>query len=533
MAEHDADVVIVGAGALGAHVAQECAKAGKSVILLEAGKKTPNWKLTENWRSAAEKNNFNVMFGNLDYAPNSYTPGYIEADVPISNYPATLRTVGGTARHWTAIAWRFLPEEMKMRSTFGVGRDWPIDYDELEPFYTEAEYLIGVNGVTDADQSGQQRGHTYPPRSKPYPLPPEAKPYFLQRFEMRAAERGYDVQCGPNARISQPYAGRPACIGNNLCSWNCPIDAKYSGARGVELAVAAGAELRPDAIVDRIETDGSGKVTAVSYLDPTGATRTTLTAKAYVLAAHGFETPKLLLMNEIGNSSGMVGRNLMMHPTMPTEFYADEPLFRGRGSNIHGAILQRRLEDTRGEMSAGFWQFVNMNPAIEVASGLMTDGGPLGQALDDRIRDRASRVMGINQLTEDLPETTNGIELKGNWKDSLGAPGLKLHYKLGDYVKAALPRAYSDFANFMQAMNGTFSYGPTPDKMFFQHHIMGTVMMGDDPSNSVVDRNLRCHDHDNLYCVTTGVWPSASCVNPTLTGIAMAIRAGRHIAAEV
>ncbi|WBO21321.1 GMC family oxidoreductase [Sphingomonas abietis] len=530
MPDFDADVVVVGSGALGAQVAYEIAHAGKSVIILEAGPNTPDWRLTENFRVSPRKDNLSDPFGSLDYAPNSWTPGYVSADIDADTIPGTIRSVGGTARHWTGVAWRLLPEEMKMRSTFGVGRDWPFGYDVLEPFYTAADYQIGVAGLTENDDSGRNLGHTYPPRSKPYPLPPEAKPYFIQRFQMRTAARGYITQQMPGARVTEPYDGRPACIGNNICNPNCPIGAKYSGQKAVERAVKAGAQLRHDAIVDTIAVDGRGRITSISYQSPTGV-RSTLTARRYVIAGHGFETPKLLMMNGLAGRTGLLGRNMMIHPSLNMSFFADEPVWTGRGQAVHGAMVQRRLMKDRGETAGGFYQFVNSSPVADVAADILKEGRLVGAAFDEELRRRASQVINIQILLEDLPVPDNGIALNPGWKDRLGLPGLRLRYRIPDYAKAALPRTIADYANWVQAMGGTPRQ--VPGQWTVQHHIMGTTIMGDDPDTSIVDADLRSHDHDNLFLVTTGVFPSASCVNPTLTGIALAIRAGRHIAGEV
>ena len=531
MAEHDADVIVVGSGSLGSLVALQIARTGKDVLILEAGPLTPDWKITENFRLSPRKGNLNDPFGDIPYAPNSYTRGYLDFDADVGWVPGTLRTAGGTSRHWTGVAWRLLPEEMKMKSNFGVGRDWPVAYDDLEPFYTQAEYQVGVNGEDDTDYSGQARGSAYPPRSKPFPLPPEAKPYALQRFQMRGAARGYRWDHAPNVRLSQPYAGRPACIGNNICNPNCPIGAKHSGLQDLQSAQAAGARLRTRAVVDRLDKDAKGRVTSISCLDPEGV-RTTLTAKTYVIAAHGFETPKLLLMNELANSSGMVGRNLMMHPTLAMGLYADEPLWVGRGQYLHGANLQHRLRPDRGTVSGGFYQFMNHNAALSTAEDLFEEDTRPGPDLDDELRRRASEFMAVQLLLEDLPDPSNAVSVNTDFRDSIGQPGIRVHYRLQDYPKAALSRTIDDFANWVQAMNGIPQEVPGAS-WYNQHHIMGTVIMGDDPADSVVDGDLRCHDHENLFLVTTGVFPSVSCVNPTLTGMTLAVRAGQHIAAEV
>lgn len=530
MPDYDADVIVVGSGALGSFVAHEVANAGHSVIILEAGPEIPDWKITENWRTLPERYNWNAAFGNVPYAPNSQTPGYLELDnAPLQNFPGTLRVAGGTSRHWTASSWRPLPEDLKLKSTYGVGRDWVLGYDEIEPYLTEAEYIIGVNGVDSEDQSGGHR-KGYPPRSKPFPLPPEAKSYMLQRLQMRLAAKGYRVLHASSSRSSQPWNGRPGCIGNNMCQPNCPINAKYSGLMTLRMAQKAGAQLRSNAVVDKLEKGEGGRITAVSYLSPTGA-RTHLTAKQFVIASHGFETPKLLLLNDLANSSDQVGRNLMIHPGTSFTFYADEPLWQGRGQFIAGAILERRNQPDRNKVGAMHYDIINMNWTDQFTRQILSEEKLLGDDFDKALRYRLAHYVDIQTMTEDLPHPENRITLNPAWKDSLGIPGLRLHYRLGSYSLQTQHYAEDDFANFLEALGGT-PISP-PNTWTGQDHIMGTVIMGDDPQISVVDRNLRTHDHPNLYLVTTGIFPSSGAVNPTLTGMALAIRAGRLISAEV
>ncbi|MDO5641538.1 MAG: GMC family oxidoreductase [Paracoccus sp. (in: a-proteobacteria)] len=530
MAEHDADVVVVGSGSLGSLVALQLARAGKSVIVLEAGPETPDWKVTENFRNSARQNNFNAPFPDVPYAPNSFTPGYVTSTLEgIDVFPGTLRTVGGTSRHWTAATWRLLPEDMALKSSFGLAVDWPITYDDLEPFYTAAEYEIGVNGLVGFDESGQGLNRTYPPRSKPFPLPPEAKPYSIQRLQQRLAPLGYRVDIAPSSRLSQPYDGRPACVGNNMCNWNCPVGAKHSGVHVVQKIRKLGVEVRANSIVDQIETGDGGRITAISYLSPQGE-RSRLTARVFVLAGHGFETPKLLLMNELAGRSGMVGRNLMIHPTIDMTLLADSPLWVGRGQNIHGAIMQRRNQPDRDRIPSTRYDLLNSPQSVGIADSALAER-QIGAVLDRTIRDQSERIFTFEALTEDLPDPANAITLNAGYKDALGLPGLALSYRISDYTNANLPRLMDDFANFLQATNGTRISAPTV--WICQQHIMGTVRMGAVAEDAVVDRDLRSFDHDNLFLVTTGVMPTAGGVNPTLTGMALAIRAGQTIAAEV
>lgn len=530
MADYDADVIVIGSGSLGSLAAQEIAKAGHQVIVLEAGPEIADWKATENYRNSARKNNFSAPYPDVPYAPTPFTTGYVDANLSgIDVFPGTLRTVGGTSRHWTAATWRLLPEDMRLQSEFGIALDWPITYDELEPFYTDAEYEIGVNGMDGFDESGQNKGKTYPPRSKPFPIPPEAKPYAMQRLQKQIAPYGYRVDIAPSSRLSVPYDGRPACIGNNLCNWVCPINAKHSGYHVVMKIRRLGVEIRANAVVDKLETGQGGKIIAVSYLSPTGE-RTRLTAKSFIIAAHGLETPKLLLMNGLANRSDMVGRNLMIHPTIDMIWTSPEPYWIGRGQNINGSIMQRRNQTDRNKVPSTRYDLLN-GPVVDDAVSRALANSKLGTALDEEIRDYSSRAFVLEALTEDLPEPSNRIELNSGFNDSLGLPGVKLHYRISDYTNANLSRLMDDFANFLQASNGTRI--SAPKSWICQQHIMGTVRMGNKAEEAVVDRDLRCFDHSNLFLVTTGVMPTAAGVNPTLTGMALAMRAGRTIAAEL
>ncbi|MFV0278366.1 MAG: GMC family oxidoreductase [Parahaliea sp.] len=530
MAEYDADAIVVGSGGLGSVVALQLAKAGKAVIMLEAGPQIPNWKVLQNWRSSPRKDNYVEPFGNYPWAPNSYTSGYLDRGIDLKRWPGTVRAVGGTLRHWTGITWRFLPEEFRLHSLHGVGRDWPIDYDDLEPYYSEAEYFIGVSGMDGDDQSGQRPGQSYPPRSRPYPLPPEAKPYSVQRLQMRLAPTGLRILHAPNARASQNYDGRPACIGNNMCqSPDCPIGAKFSGYMAVDKALAAGVELRTEAVVDQLEKDGSGKITSLGYLNRDGS-RQRLTARVYVIAGHALETPKLLMMNGLARRSGELGRNLMVHPGFVSFFAVDEPVWQGRGQYNHSIMLKWRIGEHRATSSAFTMSPWNVNKTT-MLTNLLLQKKLIGSELDQAISRTVGHTVMMNSILEDLPTAGNAISLNSNWKDALGLPGLHFRYRVSDYVKACLPNIANDNANIAKAMGVT---QPPEHYYFITHdHLLGTTIMGDNPSNSVVDRNLRCHDHENLFLVTTGVHPSSTAVNPTLTGLALAFRAGHYLAAEI
>jgi len=524
----DADVIVVGSGALGSNAAYELAKAGKSVILMEAGVRIPRWKIVETYRNSSRRSNYNAPYPDMPWAHTSYDDGYIENTGSFDFHPGMLKLVGGTTWHWAAAAWRYLPVDMKLKSTYGVGRDWPIGYDELEPYYQRGEEALGVVGVDAQDQSGQN-GAPSPRRSKPYPLPAEGKTYMFQALEAGLSPLGFNFIHEPVARVTQPYDGRPACAGNNNCMPVCPIGAMYSGDVHADHAVAAGAELLTDATAYKLEKGEGGKIIAVHYRTSTGAD-VRLTARAFIIAANGLETPKLLLISDVANSSDQVGRNLMDHSGIGMQFFADEPVWPGRGPIQQGGIFNRREGPHRRNYAAIKHALANNAPNVPVTDRLIKMG-VFGPELDRRILEDASKWVDVSTVFEMLPHAENRVQPSTTRKDALGVPMLKVHYDIDDYVKAARPVAVDDFHTFVKGMNGQLIQ--ISEGFQNRDHIMGTVIMGSDPKDSVVDGDCRTHDHKNLFLATTGVIPASGVINPTLTGVALAIRMADLIAREV
>lgn len=526
--QYDADVIVIGSGALGNNAATELARQGKSVIILEAGERIPRWKIVENFRTSARKTDFNAPYPDQPWAPTTHQEHYIENVGEFDLLPGMLKLVGGTTWHWAAATWRYIPSDMKIRTLYGVGRDWPIEYEELEPYYVRAEKAMGVSGSDSDDQSGKNK-QPWPPRSEPYPVPPEAESYYYQRLKSRIGAEGYHFIHEPNARTNVPWDGRPACSGNNNCMPVCPIGAMYSGDVHARHAENAGAKLITDATAYYLEKGEGGKIAAVHYRSSNGED-TRLSAKAFIVAAHGLETPKLLLMSDVANSSDQVGRNLMDHTGMGLQFLADEPLWPGRGQVQQGGIFNWRDGEFRREHSAIKHALTNMVPNSKVTQRLL-DNLIVGPELDERIRHDSARFVDVSTVFEMLPHAHNTVRPSRKHKDALGIPTLTVDYSVDDYVKAAGHVAKQDFANFVRIMNGTVIENDTGWQN--RDHLMGTVIMGDKAENSVVNGECRTWDHDNLFLATTGVIPASGVINPTLTGVALSIRIADILAKEV
>ena len=391
--EISADVVVIGSGVCGCMAAHRLAKQGTAVLILEAGPRMDRGRIVANYRNSPFKGNWTGPYPASAWAP---TPD-LSAGQQLSRASRPLSVSRGICSHrrrhewhWAAHAWRVVPNDLKIKSLYGVGRDWPMTYDELEPHYYEAEVKLGVSGAPD----------TGSPRQKPFPMEPVAEPWAMRRFRERLAPGGYDVVSNTTARNSRTFDGRPACCGNNNCQPICPIAAQFDGGVAVATAEAAGVKIVANAVVYRIEHDPKGRIAAVHYYDPNKSS-TRVSGKIFILAANGIESPKLLLMsasdkfpNGVANSSGTVGRNLMDHPSSSLTFDADEELWLGRGPQSPSSINTFRDGAFRSERAAFRLDFTNISQVRTAAEDLIK-AGVYGPELDRQLRYRAARQVNV------------------------------------------------------------------------------------------------------------------------------------------
>ena len=535
-----ADAVIIGSGVAGTLVAARLAAAGAKTVILEAGERVDRARALERFANAPLK------------TPESPYPHSAAADFPLTGdathwyrqagpdtFKSTyLKVVGGTTWHWLGTCLRYLPNDFRLRSLYGHGVDWPIGYDDLEPFYADAERELGVAGDSNEDLGS--------PRSTAFALPPVATTYLDSVFARALADSPYRVRATPQARNSVAHDGRPACCGSASCIPICPIGAKYDAGVHVAKAERAGAELRERATATRLETDASGRrIARVVYRRPDG-TEDAVASRVVVLAAHAVETPRLLLHsrsarlpNGVANHSDTVGRYLMDHPIQLSWALAGEPVWPYRGPISTSGIENLRDGTARSERGALRTQISNdgwnwpTGGAYTLAGSLAREG-LRGEALRTAVADSASRHVTLASLVEQLPVAANRVDLDDD-KDAYGVPLPRIHFDIGDYAKAGL----ADARRVHDAVFAKLGASAVRHKDEFQGagHIIGTCRMGEDAKTSVVDGELRTHDHDNLHIVGSAVFPTAGTANPTLTIAALALRlaariettlAGRH-----
>jgi len=526
------DVVVVGAGVAGAMVADVLAARGHQVLILEAGPRPDRAGLVRAWRETPQTN-YMAPYPDPEWAPSPDPAAwgeYLIQTGPDSYNQQFIRAVGGSTWHWAAATWRFLPVDFRLRSTYGVGRDWPIDYATLEPFYQEAEERMGVAG-DDPDAADET---VLAPRSQPYPMEGLALSYLDRTIAERLNPRGYQMLTEPVARNKHIYNGRPPCCGNNNCMPICPIGAQFNGIHAVEKAEASGVTVMERAYVSFVELGPDGRAQAVRFLRPDGS-EWRVTARHVVLAANGIETPRLMLMSAqegapggLGNQGDQLGRNLMDHPGTSVVFDMPRPVWPGRGPQEMTSILRFRAGDFRSDYAAKKLHLWNGSSVASVVDEKI-EQGLTGEELRVAVRETAARRCAINNFHEQLPEARNRITLSDR-TDPSGLPRPSFWWEVGAYVRRSAEHTAEVYREIVDIRGAELvSVEDGPEGCANNNHMMGATIMGEDPGDSVVGPDTRVHGHDNLWVASSSVFPSSACVNSTLTIAALALRTGRAV----
>ena len=532
-----ADVVIVGGGVAGLLAAWKLVSEGVKVTVLEAGPRLDRARAMEHFRQAVAKTP-DAPYPAASHAPFpsvlSLKEGYYVQKGPDIFGSTYVRYLGGTTLHWLGSTMRFLPNDFRLASLHGVGVDWPISYGDLEPWYRRAEEEMGVSG-DNADDLGS-------PRHSGYPLPPIRQSYLDTKVAAAIAPLSYRVRSTPQARNSVEHDGRRPCCGNSICVPICPIQAKYDATVHAAKIEKAGGYIVESAVAHKVEVGPDGRITGIRFLRH-DHTEDRIEGRVYVIAAHAIETPKLLLHsrtdvlpNGVANSSGEMGRNLMDHPVRLSWALVKEPLYPYRGPLETSGIEEFRDGDFRGKWGAfripignDGWTWPGGDPAT-IATALI-DQGVMGEELRRQVDDRISRQLRLASLTEQLPDPENRIVPSNDLIDTLGIPRPEIHYRLDEYTSRALEESYKVQMEVFKALDAVETH---TDKGFYgAGHIMGTYRMGTDPKTSVVDPDLRSHDHPNLFLLGSGVFPTGGTANPTLTIAALSLRAAEKITGEL
>lgn len=517
----EADVVIIGAGITAAMVAWKLSETTeKAVVVVEAG--DPPVPLGERARRRQRY---------LDYGENPWTADHLDDQVAPGIMSRSMG-VGGQAMHWGGAVPRFTPADFRIRSLYGVGDDWPIEYDDIEPYYQEAEEKLGV--------AGERGPPAYDHRVRDYPMPPVPLSESLERLKEWAERSGTPFRANPVARVIEPYGGRGICQRCDTCNI-CPTGAKYTPDLTFDRLVAEGRiRLLTRTLVRRLELErGSDRIEQAVAADrdrPDEPVR--LRARTFVLAGGYTWSPHLLLLSAddrfpdgLANSSGLVGRYMTGHRNVQAAVEVPFELFPGEFGNH--SLLSKRFQAVAGgryvRHDFRVWpSTAGREPRLRDDSGRLLLG-------DDLLTDwRARAATGAARLRayyDVLPHRQSGIVLDRGLRNRWGDPMPRL--ELRDSDDSAALRGHTE--NLIRARFGELvsAGGGRVLRTFVDEtrdHPGGGTRMGDDPARSVVDPYGRSHDHENLFVVGAPTMVTAGCCNGTLTFCALSLRQAEEVA---
>lgn len=553
------DALIVGSGAGGGMAAWVLASRGLQVLMLEAGR--PYDPYTET-----------PMFSPLVDAPlrGAGTPdkpfGFYDATVdggwqmpgePYSSAPGSeflwwrSRMLGGRTNHWARNSFRMGPYDFKPFSRDGLGVDWPIDYDELAPYYDKTETVVGVYGSNDGLENH--------PDSSPGVLhtPPAPR---VGELLIQAGCHDLDIPCVPARRavLTRPIDNRSACFYATSCGRGCSIGAAFQTTTSLlPMALATGnLTIVTDAMVHELQVDDRGKASGVAYIDRLTRAEKTATARVVVLAASAGETARILLNSKsssfpdgAANSSGQVGRNLMdtVGAAMGAQFpvLEDRPRYNEDGAmGLHLYIpFWLYEEQARGELDfrRGYHYELGASGRGQPGMGLggvASFAGGYGRKLKEDMRRYYGSFLSFTCRGEMIPNAESWCEIDPEVKDKWGIPALRFHFKWSEEELRMVAHFQKTTKQIIERLGGKIQWGDiSPEQAISKGgeiiHEVGTARMGDDPDSSVTNQYGQCWDIDNLFITDGSVFASKAHKNPTLTIMALAWRSSDYLADQL
>ena len=557
------DICIVGSGAGASPVAYTLAEAGAKVLVLEKGSWLTEKEFFKDEITISLRDAYNPKLEDEQHViedeyvrddGSSYWQGEATSESGWSFWNGTV--VGGSSNFMSGYFHRLKPVDFKLKSTFGDidGAnvvDWPISYDDMEPYYTMVDHKVGVSGKV-VNHPHQE------PRSKDFPFPPTAEHAVSSWIDKAASDIGFHSMPVPRAVLSVPAMGRRSCEYAGYCSsYGCATGAKGSGrAALLNHAVASGnCTIKPNAKVFKISTDDQGEIDGVWYYDKQGR-KQKVEAGIYVIACQAVETSRLLLAskgakfpNGLANNNGQVGKNIVFSAggTGRGDFLFKD-LTKEQEAQIRqvGPFINRALQDwyqiddksfeganANGKAKGGTIDFLFHQNPIARARGSQWDNNDnlvWGEQLKANLKEEFTtyKTLRFEVFNDWLPTDNCFVELDEEVTDKWGDPVAKIRVgfhehdlKVGEY----LAEKGEQLLKAMGATNvySSISGSPAPNLQ------AGGCRFGDDPKTSVLNKYCQAHEVDNLFVTDASFMPTGGSVPYTYTIYANAFRVADHI----
>jgi choline dehydrogenase-like flavoprotein len=553
--DFDYDVLVVGSGAGGAMAAHVLTKKGHRVLMLEAGRDYDPLTETPMFNNAHEAPLRGVSTPDKDFGFYDATVdgGWTVPGEPYTKAEGTeflwwrSRMLGGRTNHWGRFSLRFSHHDFKGYSRDGLGADWPMDYEEMAPWYDLTETLVGV--------SGNNPGLDDMPDSGPGVLQPPVEPRVPELL-LRAAGKKLGIPVVPMRRavLTRPIDDRQACFYATDCGRGCSIGAAFQTTTSLlPMARATGKlEVVTNAMVRSVEVDEKGKATGVTFIDRHTRQAVSLQARVVVLAASACESARILLNSKtekfpdgLANSSGQVGKNLMdstgagISGQIPG--LEGRPLYNEDGNTSnhlfipwwgHKAQARGELDFPRGyhfEVGGGF-----SPPGM----GMGSDVQGYGKAMKDSIKKKYGSYVYLSLRGEMVANDNCYMEIDDKVEDKWGIPAVKFHWQWSDHELNQVDHGMRTAKKILETMGGQV---PTPLKPAAEIikkggeiiHEVGTTRMGSSADESVTNHHGQTWDVNNLFIMDGGVFASNPHKNCTLTIMTLAMRNADWLAKQL
>ena len=513
------DILIIGAGASGAAAAWSLAETKMRIVCLEQGGWVTPGDYPANGRDWEAR-------ATGDFSPSPNRRGRPE-DYPVNDDASPIKIlnfngVGGGTIMYTAHWPRLHPSDFRTRTLDGVGADWPVSYAQLTPFYDLNDRMMGVSGLA---------GDPAYPAGKTPQMPPHALGRSGAVWGEAFNKLGWHWWPSDNTAATEEYEGRAKCINLAHCTPGCAQGAKAS----VDItywpaAIRAGVELRTHCRVKRITTGDDGLATGAEYFDSDGKL-CFQAAHVVIVACNGIGTPRLLLAsaserhpNGLANSSGQVGRNLMLHPYVSVYGYVDQEVDGNRGPPLSLWSHEFYETDPARDFKRGYiFQIARgAGPVLEATTSFEHGRLPWGAGHHAVMRRLHYRRLNLSIVVDDIPEAHNRVTLDPELTDSHGIAAPKVEYVVGENSRRMIAHGVEK-ASLLLATAGARDISVVDPIPLSGFHNLGTARMGADPTRSVVNEWGRAHDVKNLFVIDGSLFVTAGGVNPTSTIQALAL----------
>jgi choline dehydrogenase-like flavoprotein len=545
------DVIVIGTGAGGGMAIKTLCEAGLTVCALNSGRRLDPQKDFRNHRMPWEMKYRG--FGDPrtripsqpDFVNTEYTEGVWERELVYTTAEGTkwmwprCSAVGGKTNFWGRSSARYGEIDFRAASLDGVDVDWPVTYEELAPYYTRVEEMIGVASTVQNRPSNPDG--TY--------LPPMNFRCFDMILQAGARKLGIPYLPDRIAQLTVAHAGHPACHFCGDCSSGCEVGAFFSTPWFLLPSAEASGnlELRTNVIAKNILMNQDGKASGVAYVDRATRQEQEVYGRAVVVAASCLETARIMLNSKsrqwpagIANSSGQLGRNLcdqvygiaasgylpqlLGQPSFPDNVSDSSIAWMPRWQNLKHPREEKYVRGYAVYPDGGCWEFPAYYDGIE----------GFGSSFKREMKRRYPAPVSLMTQIPTLPSAKNYVDIDPEAKDSYGIPKLRIHFHRGENELKMWEHAKQACAEVMRSAGGVLEYvADEPEMPGYSQHEIGTCRMGNDPTKFVTNRFGQTHEVPNLYVGDASVFVNSTDKPPVLSILAFSLRTSEHLVEQI